>query len=225
MLGTIFDNWVKSESVDIKEGDKFIIIRGKLLEVTVEEKKHLRLSLVDLVDNEDEQHYEAVSTLMNSLDQHRKDLTILNHELREITNKLDTEELKDDMEDDLERQAREKRAQKRFHAKEIRKLEDETAALTDSIVEPGPSAVLPPGLTLHPEFLSEPICWCPYNFPESTLVHETITMVEEMPINMTFSRHFKDCAPDEESVKDTQEQPSNAGCDKYNLESKEAEIK
>ena len=45
MLGTLHDKWDKSESVDIKAGDTYIIVRGKRLEVMLEEKNNILTKL------------------------------------------------------------------------------------------------------------------------------------------------------------------------------------
>jgi len=238
MLGTLYDKWDKCESVDIKEGDKFIIIRGKRLEVKLEEENKLRLSLVEMVDNKDEQHRKAVSCLMNSLEQHRKELVVIKQELKEIYKKLDIEEFEEGAEEALEGQARDKRALQRSHVKEIKKLEAQTTVRVNyRLVKTGLTAVLTPGLTLHPKFLSEPVCWCPYNMPESKLLDETTTMVEEMPLTFTSAQQttakglgLKVCFTDRESkfvitAKDIDGQPRDVGGDQFVVESKEAEIK
>jgi len=238
MLGTLHDKWDKSESVPIRKGDTYIIVRGKRLEVKLEEKNQLRLSLVEMVDNRDEQHCEAVSGLMHLLEQRRKDLAINTQELKVITNKLDNEELDEEVEEELEKQARDKRGIKKKHAKEIKKLEAQTTiSVHYRIVKTGLTAVLPPGLTLQPEFLSEPVVWCPWNMPASDLVEETTTMVEELPLSVTSAQHttasglgLEISSAESESkfvitAKDNEGGLRDSGGDNFVVESYETEIK
>jgi len=238
MLGTIHDKWEKAESVDVNEGDNFVIIRGKRVEVKLEEENRLRLSLVEMVNYRNEQHNEAVAEYKNVLVKRHKDLASVKEELKQIIYQLDDDELDADVEEDLERQARAKRAAKRKYAQEIKKLEGQTSVSVNyRIVKTGFTALLPPGLTLHPKFLSEPVCWCPYNMPASNLVEETTTMFEEMPLTLSCARQttasgpgLKYSIPNEESkfvitAKDFDGKPRSVGGDKFVVESKEAELK
>jgi len=238
MLGTLHDKWEISKSVDIREGDRFIFIRGKRVEVKLEEKNQLRLSLVELVDNKSEQHYAAVSGVRNALVQRRKDLAIIQEELKEIVGKLDAEELEEDVEEDLMGQARDRRALIRHHLKEIKKLETNTSIKVNyRVVKTGLTTVLSPGLTLHPKFLPQPVCWCPYDMPKSKIIEEVTTMVEEMPLTITCAQQttakgigLDGCVPDKESkfiitAKDMHGKPLDAGGDEFEVESKEADIK
>jgi len=237
LLGTIHHILNKYESVDIKEGDEYITIQGKRLEVKIEGNQ-LRLSQVEVVSDKDEQYHNGVLSWMHLLESRRKDLAINKQELVDITNKLNNEELEADVEEDLERQARDKRAIKKMHMKEIRKLEAQTSiSVNYRIVKTGYTVVIPPGLISQPKFMSEPICWCPWNTPESKPVEVTTTMVEELPINMTSAQHttasgdgLKYCWPNQESkfeitAKDKLGEPRNVGGDKFIVESKETEIK
>jgi len=190
------------------------------------------------LDNKYEQHYAAVTGMMNTLQQRRKDVAIINQELQEIIKKLDSEELEDDVEVDLEGKARDRRALKRHHLKEIKKLEAKTTITVNyNIVKTGLTAVLSPGLMLHPEFLLEPVCWCPINLPESKLIDEMTTMVEELPLSLTSAQHttakgsgLEECFHDKESkfvitAKDFSGKPRDIGGDEFVLESKESDIK
>jgi len=236
MLGTIYDILDKSESIDVKVSDKFIIIRGTRLEVKLEDKNQLRLTLVDTVDDRDEQYNEAILGMMNSLEQRRKDLAIIKQELKEITSRLDDEDLEESVEEALYGEAIDRRALKKHHEKEIKKLEAQTTvSVKYRIVKTGLTTVLPPGLILHPEILSHPICWCPHNKPESNVVEEVTPMVEEMSI--VCAQHcaatgvgLKDYSWSKESTfsitaKTVDGKPRDTGGDKFLVESKEADIK
>jgi hypothetical protein len=186
MLGIIHDIKDVSESVYIKEGDKFVILRGKRLEVKLEENNELRLSFVKTVENRHEQHFEAVSRLKNLLDSRRKDLSKIKQELKDITSRLDNEDMEENEEEWLEKQYRAKRSAKKRHEKEIKKLGTKTSITVHyRIAKTGVTAVLPTGLTCWPKFLPEPVCWCPFNVPKSSLVDDTTTEVDEMPVTIT----------------------------------------
>jgi hypothetical protein len=238
MLGTIYDKWDKSKPIQINEGDNFVIIQGKRLEFKLEEKNHLRLSLVEIEDNCIEQHIEAVLGFMNLLDGRRKNFTLVEHELQQITSILNNDDLDGEIEEKLEKQARDKRAEKRKLKKEIEKLQKQTNIRVQyRIIKTGLTAVLPPGLTLKPKFLTEPVCWCPENLPASSLVDETKTVVKEIPITLTCPQQttangsgLNEVFPIKESkflitAKDFAGKPRDVGGDIFELESKEAELK
>jgi len=233
MLGTLHDKWDRSKSVAVRDGQKMITVRGKRLEVKIEENNHLRLSLVEIVDNRATQHSEATANVLNLLDNRRKDLAMIKRELKQITQKLVNEDLTESDEEDLFQEIRDKKAIKKNHESEIPKLvAQETVRVNYRVIKTGLSAVLPPGLTLHPEFLAEPVCWCPQNFPESHPVEETTPMSEDMPL---ITQHFKgsgfglEFIPDEEAqfsvtAKDIAGEPCDVYVDNFAVESKEAEI-
>jgi len=235
MLGIIHDIWDKTKSVPVKEGDQFVVLQGKRLEVKIEEGKQLRLSLVEEVDDRDERHHEALSARTNLLKSRRTDLTLNNEELNVIIGKLDGEELDEVVEEDLESQARDKRRIKRLHAKEIRKVESQTTVIVEyRSVKTGYSSVLPPGLMSQPQFLSEPVCWCPLDIPEP--VEETSTKVENMPVNVTSAPNttaagdgLSKCMSTEKSkfiitAMGFDGEHRHVGGDKYAVECKETEI-
>jgi len=235
MLGTIYDHWDKSMSVPIMTGDKFVFVRGKRLEVKLELNNHLRLSLVETQDNRGEQHHQAVSNVMNKLKNHRKELATIKHELKEIFSKLANDDLEEDEWKKLFEQVRAKRAIRKKHEEEINKLVDQTAvSVSYRVVKTGVTAVLPPGLTLHPKFLPEPVCWCPYDMPASHLVEKTTPMVEKMPLisasDFTASGPgLEHCVLKQEArfvvtAKAIEKQLLDVNCDNFLVESKEAEI-
>jgi len=159
MLGTLLDKWDKSKSVDIKKGDSFLIVRGKRLEVKLEENNYLRLSQVKIEENRDEQWNKANVEFMNILKQRRKDFVLLKEDLKNIRYKLDNDELDAEIEEDLEQQARKMRIAKKKCAKEIAAFEAKTTITVNySQCKTGLTALLPPGLIVHPKFLVEPVC-------------------------------------------------------------------
>jgi hypothetical protein len=175
---------------------------------------------------------------MNLLNKRRKDLEINTLELIEITNKLNYEWLEEDVEQDLERQARDKRAIKKVHLKEIRKLEAQTTISVDyRIVETGLTAVFPPGLICQPKFLSAPICWCPYNTPACKEVKKTTMRVIEIPLSRTCPQHttangvgLRNFFPNQKSkfviaAKNSKGKPLYIGGDTFIVDSKEVDIK
>jgi len=238
MLGILHVKWERSGSVYVKKGDTHVNIRGKRLEVKLEENNQLRLSLVDMVDNREEKYSEAVAGLMHLLEQRRQDLAISVQELKAITYKLDNFDLEEAVEENLMRQARHKRDMKKKYTKEIKELEAQTTITFHyRKVKTGRTAVLPPGLTLQPGFLSEPVCWCPWNMPACDVVEETSTIVEERPLTLTSAQHTiafglglerYDINLETKFVidaKDAQGLHCNSGGDNFVIESKEAEIK
>jgi hypothetical protein len=238
LLGTIHDHWDKSESVQVKKGDEYAIIRGKRIEIKLEENNHLRMSFVKTMNNRNEQYSEALSSRMNELECRRKDIAVNKKELRDIRYKLDNEELEEVVEEELEKQVRDKRTITKVHAREVKKLEaQKTVTVHYSVVKTGLTAILPPGLTLQPEFLSEPVCWCPKKMPASNMVDKKTLMVEEMPIIRTSAKHttatgvgLKVSSQNEESkfvitAKGFDGQRNKVGGNTFVLESKEAEIK
>ena len=236
MLGTLHDKWERSESVPVRKGVKYITVRGKDLEVKIEANNHLRLSLVETVDNRATQHCEAIANMMNLLDNRRKDLALIKRELAEIMRKMANDDLTESDEEDLFQELRDKKAIKKKHESEIPKLEaQKTVRVNYREVRTGFTAVLAPGLTLHPEFLVEPVCWCPLNLPPSHPVEETTSRSEVMPVISI--EHFtgsglglKTCIPNEEvrftvTTKDTAGELCDINIDDIAVESKEAEIK
>jgi len=232
MLGTIHDKWDKRESVQVKKGEKFVIIRGKSVEVKLEKNNQLRLSVVEKVDNRDEKYHEAGLNRTNLLENRRKDLAMIEQELKDMTSKLATEDLEEEDGIDLFRKIRDRRAIKKNHEKEISKLlEQTTLRINYRITRTGLTAVLPPGLTLQPQFLPEPVCWCPHNMPASNLIEETTSMVEDMPI-IDFTAKgsgLKFCFPNHEAkFAITSKDIDGKFVDKVDdfvVESKEVEIK
>jgi len=233
MLGTIHDKWDKRESVHVNKGDKFVIIRGRRVEVKLEDNNHLRLSVVEKVDSREAQHHEAVLNLTNLLKNRRKDLAMLKQELKDMTSKLATEDLEEEVEDELYREVRAKRVIKKNHEKEISKLLAKTNIKVNyRIGRTGLTALLPPGLTLQPKFLQEPVCWCPQDMPASSLVEETTSMVEEMPLEIftAAGSGLNFCIPNEEAkfaitCKGIDGKLVDARVDDFAVESKEVEIK
>jgi len=236
MLGTLHDKWDKSESVAVREGEKFITVREKRLEVKIEENNHLRLSLVETVDDKATQHHEATANVMNLLDHRRKDLAMVKQDLTEIMRKLANEDLKESEEEDLIQELRDKKAIKKKHESEIPKLEAlKTVHVNYRVVKTGLTAVLVPGLTLHPEFLAEPVCWCPLNMPASHPVEETTSMSEVMPLisieNVTSSGvglelcNLNEGAKFAVTTKDVAGRLCDVNVHDFVVESKEAEIK
>ena len=233
MLGTIHDKWDKFQSVHVNEGDKFVIIRGNRVEVKLEENNHLRLSVVKKLANRDEQYHEAVLNMKNLLKKRREDLAMITQEMKELNSKLDTEDLKEEDEDDLYRQVRSRRTIKKNHEKEIGKLLAKTTVTVNyRIVNTGLTALLPPGLTLQPNFLPEPVCWCPHNMPASNVVEETTSMVEEMPLMIPTATGsgLKHCLTNHEAkfvitAKDLEGKLVDGIADDFVVECKEAEIK
>jgi len=236
MLGTIYDIWDKSKSVPVKEGEQFITIQGKRFEVNHEENYLLRLSLVKTVDNRYDQHQEAVVRVMNLREKHQSGLAMVKQKLKELTSQLVNDELEQDTEEELFEQVREKRLIKKKHEEEIKKLMAQTTVRVNySVVRSGLSALLTPGLTLQPEFLTEPVCWCPSNIPKSQIVEKTTSMSEELPL--TFAQNFsatgvglEDCLLNQEAkflvnTKDDKGQRCDVNGDNFAIESKEAEIK
>jgi len=234
MLGTIHDKWDKRKSVHVNKGDKFVIIRGIRVEVKLEDNNELRLSVVEKVDNRDARYREAVANITNLLENHRKDLAMIKEELKDMTSKLATEDLEEEVEDDLYKEVRAKRVIKKNHEKEISKLLAKTNIKVNyRIGRTGLTALLPPGLTLQPKFLPEPVCWCPQDMPASSLVEETTsTMVEEMPLG-TFTATgsgLNFCIPNEEAkfaitCKGIDGKLVDERVDDFVVESKEVEIK
>jgi len=233
MLGIIHDKWDKRESVHVNKGDKFVIIRGRRVEVKLEDNNKLRLSVVEKVDNREVQYHEAVLNITNLLEKHRKDLAKIKLELVDMISKLDSEDLAEEVEDDLYREVRAKRAIKKNHEKEISKLLAKTYVKVNyRIGRTGLTAVLPPGLTLQPKFVPEPICWCPYNMPASSLVEEITAMVEERPIEIFTAKGtgLISCIPNEEAKfaitsKGINGKLVDASVDDFAVESKEVEMK
>jgi len=219
----------------LKKDKKIITVRGKRLEVKIEENNHLRLSLVETVDNRASQHCEAIADIMNLLDNRRKVLAMIKPELTELMQKLENEDLDESDEEDLFQELRDKKAIKKMHESEILKLEaQKTIRVNYRVVKTGLTAVLAPGLTVHPEFLAEPICWCPQNIPASHPVEETTPMSEVMPLISI--EHFtasgfglEKCIPNEEAqfsvtTKDITGEPCDVNVDDFAVESKETEI-
>jgi len=233
MLGTLIMH--KSASVEVQEGESFVLIGGKRVEIKVEEGNHLRLSLVETMSDREEQHSGAVAEFNNVLQQRQKDLALINADLKAIFNKLD-DELHADVEDALETKARVKRVAKRRYTKEINELKSQTTiSVNYRVIKTGLTAVLPPGLTLHPKFLPEPICWAPYNVPATSTVEKTTKMVEEMELvyakkSTATGPGLKTSIPNEESkfvitARDFEGQPYCIRDDAFAVESKEAEIR
>lgn len=235
MLGTLYDKWDKLESVDIKEGQRFVTVRGKRIEVKLESNNKLRLSLVEFANNRNEQHYEAVANIRNLLEHRRKDLAMIKRDMKEISVKLLNEDLKETEEDKLMEEIRDKKALKKNHESEIKKLETKSTIKVDySVVKSGLTAVLPPGLIVKLEFLPEPVCWCPHNAPESHPVEETTPMREVMPLicaeQFTASGPgLKECFDIEArfiiTTRDIEGQLCNVDGNDFVVESKEADIK
>merc|ERR1719419_1286173 len=108
---------------------------------------------------------------------------MIKQDLKQITSKLATDDLEQSDEEDLFQELRDKRAIKKNHESELAKLESQTDVRVNySVIKTGVTAVLPPGLTLQPQFLSEPVCWCPHNMPAAHPVEETTSMSEVMAI-------------------------------------------
>ena len=104
---------------------------------------------------------------------------MVKQELKENSVKLANAELEETEEAKLIQEILDKKAIKKKHESEIKKLETQTNITVDyTIVKSGLTAVLPPGLTLKPEFLPEPVCWCPHNFPVSYPIEEKTPMRE-----------------------------------------------
>jgi len=238
MLGTIHDKWSKSESVNVRKGDKFVIVRGKRLELKIIEENKLQLSQLETIDNKNEKYDESLSNYYKQLNARRKDLAVVKQELQEITSRLTNEDLEEDVEQDLEKKFREKRALNKSYAREIKKLQSQVSVSVQySVNKTGLTAVLPPGLTVHPKFLDEPVCWCPYNYPVCTIVSETTTEVEEMPITKTCPQNtiatglgLRYCIPEIENkfvikAKDQDGNLCESGGDKFDIECKDAELK
>jgi len=153
MLGEIWDG---SESVIVNEGDKHVILRGKRVEVAIEDKNELRLSLIETLINRVTRHNETVSGFWNLLESCRRDQAINKRALIEAITMLNTE----DVEEELESNARDIRVIIGIHAREIKKLESKITVSVDyRIIKTGYTALLAPGLTLKHMFLSVPICW------------------------------------------------------------------
>jgi len=233
-LGAIWDG---SQSIIVNEGDKHIALQGLRLEIGIEDKNKLRMSLVETLNNCESQHNDAVLDFKHMLECRRKDLAINRLELKEIITKLDAEDIDENVEQELEIQAHDKRVIIRTHSKEIKKLEAQTSVSVNyRKTKTGYSALFPPGLTLQPTFLSRPVCWCPSNVPETTLVEETTMVTEEMPLNLTSAREttaygigLKCCTPNEKSTfiitaKDNEGKLSDIGGDQFVIESKDAEV-
>jgi len=236
MLGTLYDEWDKAESVHIREGEKFIIVRGKRLEVKIEKDNHLRLSLIETGNNRGKQHREALANVTNLLDNRRKDLAMIKQELTEIMHKLANEDLNEIDEEDLFQELRDKKAIKKNHEIEIPKLEAlKTVRVNYRVFKTGLTAVLAPGLTLQPGFLSEPVCWRPENMPASHPVEKITSLSEVMPINCGLHLSatgfgLENCALNVAAkfvitTKDIEGQLCDVNRYKFVVESKEAEIK
>jgi len=146
MLGEIWDG---SESVIVNEGDK--------------DKNKLRLSLIETLNNPITLHNETVSGFWNLLESCRRDQAINKRELIEAITKLNAEDLYEDVEEELESKARDKRVIIRIHAREIMKLESKiTVSVEYRVIKTGYTTLLTPGLTLKHMFLSVLICWSIY---------------------------------------------------------------
>jgi len=234
MLGTIYDLWDKAMSVPVKKGDQFVTLRGKRVEVKLEENNYLRISLVETQDDRNEQYNKAVSNVSSKLDNHRKELVKINQELKEILSAL-SDDLEEDHQEKLFEQVRAKKAIKKIHEKEINNLGDQTVVTVSySVVKSGVTAVLPPGLTLRPRFLSEPVCWCPIDMPASHLVKKETPMVEKLPIisasDITASGPgVEQCVAKHEAsfvvtTKTKGKELLDVNCDHFLVESKEADI-
>jgi len=183
MLGTIHSIWDKSKSARIKQGDKFVAVQGKQLAVKLEENNQLRVSLVKVISDRTDQYRETISNILNLLESRRKDLSLVQQELQECTRELTTADLDQEDEEKLFAKIRDRRAIQKNHLNEISKLEAQTTVEVNyRVVKSGVSAVLPPGLIVQPEFLPEPVCWCPHNIPACTLVEETTSVKEVLPL-------------------------------------------
>jgi len=90
-IGTIHDKWAKS-AVIIREGEEFVTVGGRRLEVQIEKDNQLRLSLVETTDNRDGQYLEADADVMNLLDNFRNDLAMIKQDLKYITRTLADED-------------------------------------------------------------------------------------------------------------------------------------
>jgi len=182
MLGTIC-NILDRSTVQVRESDKIVVIRGLPLEVQLEENNHLRLSLVKEIDDRTVQWNEAVSNIVNILDNRGKDLVVIKQELKELTRRLANENLEEAEEEELFKQVRDRRTRKKNHEDEISKLKAQNSVKVHyRVVKSGLSAVLPPGLIVHPEFLPEPVFWCPRNIPLSKTIQEETSKIEELPV-------------------------------------------
>jgi len=224
MLGTIICH--QSESVGVKEGDNFVDIGGKRVEVKLEKGNQLRMSLLKTVNDREKQRTEAIAEFNNVLWQRHKDLALVKKELNDIIDKLNDVTLDADAEEELEKQARAKRAQKREYAQEISNLEAKTTVSVNyRIIKTGLTALLFPGMTLHPKFLPEPVCWSPYNVPESDIVEETTAKTEDIQLYSTSATGsgLKYTIPNEES-RFVITAEDFKGDDTLAIESKEAEI-
>jgi hypothetical protein len=236
MLGVIHNIWDKSKSVRVTDGDKFISVQGKQFVVKVEENNQLRLSLVKVNSDRSDQYREAVSNVFNLLESRRKDLAIIKQELEESTRELANEDLEPEAEEKLFQKVRDRRAVKKNHVNEIRKLEAQTTVKVNyRVVKTGLSAVLPPGLIAQLEFLPEPVCWCPHNVPACTLVEESTSENEELPLITAdlltvAGKGLERCFYSTEAKfvmtgKDSNGQLREFSIDSLVVESKEAEIK
>jgi len=235
MLGTIHDILDRSK-VQVRESDKNIVVRGISLKVQLEENNQLRLSLVKVVDDRNAQYSAAISNILNVLENRRKDLAVIKQELKDLTRRLANENLEESEEEKVFEQVRDRRMIKRNHENEINKLEAQTNVKVNyRVVKSGLSAVLPPGLIVQPEFLPEPVCWCPHNMPPSKVVEETTSKTEELPILpvgqfTATGSGIKRCFRDTEikfviTTKDRDEKLWDVGVDKLVVESKEAEVR
>jgi len=136
-----------------------------------------------VISNRSEQYQEAVSNIFNLLESRRKDLALVKQELQEFTKELTNEDLEPDDEEKLFAKVRDRRAIQKKHINEISKLEAQTTVEVNyRVVKTGLSAVLPPGLIVHPDFLPEPVCWCPHKIPVCTPVEETTSENERLPL-------------------------------------------
>jgi len=80
MLGEIWDG---SESVIVNEGDKHVILRGKRVEVKIEDENKLRLSLVEILDDRGTWYNEVVLGFWNLLESRCRVIAIDKRQLKE----------------------------------------------------------------------------------------------------------------------------------------------
>ena len=121
MFGRLF-TWGETEGVEITQSTQTIIIGDVHLEANVEEKG-LRLSKVEIISSLDEQHQEKIQRVLNEVKYRHQDLAQAKKEISNIRKMLDTEDLAEDEEEDLEEEARLTSAIIENHTNKIKLLE------------------------------------------------------------------------------------------------------
>jgi hypothetical protein len=73
----------------------------------------------------------------------------------------------------------------RTHGRLIRELRATNEVYVQfEVRSTGIECLLPPGMLCCPRFLTKPICWCPLDFPYTTVVNTSELVTENMPVRL-----------------------------------------